>query len=187
MLWGQISHGLIASRGGLTHSFSFRMSQRIFNFAAAASSPWDAEVTSTFLQIIKYRDRNTGQCKQIKIITELAPIWKKVGSMLGFSNNDILTFESPGSGKPFVNCLMNVFGQWLNNSVNMRNCSSYPATWRGVCNLLQDCDYGELAEMLRDAVEADFSNIRGNFNECEFGALWYAVGPKCSQDSSCSQ
>ena len=80
-----------------------------------------------------------------------------------------------------------MFGQWLNNSVNMRNRSSYPATWRGVCNLLQDCDYGGPAEMLRDAVEADFSNIRGNFNECEFGALWYAVGPKCSQDSSCSQ
>ena len=85
---------------------------------------------------------------EIKFITELAPDWRKIAQLLGFSFAEIRGIENPGSGKTPENCLSEVFEQWL------KKPRQYPGSWSGFYNLLVDAEYTVLAGKLQAIIQA---------------------------------
>ena len=118
-----------------------------------------------FLHLIKYVDPTTPGHKEVRIFDYLVPHWEQIAGRLGLNDTVILTIKSPGMGKLHSTCLMEVLGKWTANDVNLSNYKQYPATWRGVFNLLSNFSDGALAKKLKEALEAEISTIRQNYQE----------------------
>ena len=68
-------------------------------------------------------------------------------------------------GKTPSQCLTDVFGHWEQNAAHLSKPDKYPATWRGVYNLLNDCSYEQLAKKLKAALDAEISTFHQNYSE----------------------
>ena len=68
-------------------------------------------------------------------LQELAPFWKDFASKLGLPKDSVKTIEE--NFKEEEERLKTVFSKWHNNDQYQ---SKYPCTWKGLGNLLEDCN-----------------------------------------------
>ena len=86
-----------------------------------------------------------------------------MGQILGLSSAVIQSIASPGSGKSPEDCIFEVFVKWLDNAPQLSNYNQYPLTWRGLYNLLQDSEHGEVARELKVALSSQFNTVQGTY------------------------
>ena len=96
------------------------------------------------LMVFKWKNKR-GEIEKFKVISQVLNKWKEIGSLIGITYQQL---EAWGSEKKDTkDCCMAVFNHWL-------GCASkeYPATWEGLCEILEDCELGQVAKNLRAAL-----------------------------------
>ena len=132
-----------------------------FIITTVGTSPlWDEDATIESLQLIKYFDRETAKHREIRILDDLAPYWKKIAELVGIPPYRI---KSVAKQESDVDCLRDVIGEWLANAPQMPHCKRYSEKWRGLYNLLKDGRQEELAADLKAALNAEKCSIHGKY------------------------
>ena len=88
----------------------------------------------------------TAEGKKIRIISAVAPRWQELGDQLEFDEfgAKLDAIKTKNNNDPEV-CCREMFQHWLKgNGVK-------PCSWRKLIELLEDCDFGVLAEQVRAA------------------------------------
>ena len=124
-----------------------------------------------YLKLLKYVHPITGDHQHLKILKELAAIWRDVAIFLGFKNSCIKSVENPGSGKTPQSCLEEIVGKWIENPLRMQ----YQSTWRGLRQLLMDCGQSKMADRLVTVVEGSTSTLHGNYVAMDPGMQVFIV------------
>ena len=83
--------------------------------------------------------------KQLRIKQSISNKWKEVGTLLEIDRALLDGWEKQYLHDS-LECCSVVLNYWLNNP-----CKSYPCTWDGVCRLLDNVQFGQVAEELRSA------------------------------------
>ena len=84
------------------------------------------------------------------------------GKQLGFEWAELDTIKEDSSkGRDRVTT---VFGHLFDNANNLPNSHLYPKTWDGLIALLDASGLGDIAEKVREALSAPFSNVRHNLH-----------------------
>jgi len=107
--------------------------------------------------VIKYKSHSSGQEQELRLLTDLTPDWKMVADLLELDPQQVAAIENPGSGRPPVDCLRNVIGEWL----KIGGTRYYPTTWKGMYDLLVNCKHGRSARMLKEIIE--YCSINSEF------------------------
>ena len=123
---------------------------------------WDENVTIESLQLINYLDHETGEHREIRILEDLAPYWKKIAELVGIPPYRIKSIAKQESD---VDCLRDVIGEWLDNAPQMPHCKRYSEKWRGLYNLLKDGRQEKLAADLEASLNAKKCSICGSYDE----------------------
>ena len=145
------------------HFCSHHICTSCYCIAVVSTNPlWDKDITMNYLQLIKYLDPETGECREIRILDDLAPYWKKIAELLGIRPSTIKSIAKQGSD---IDCLRDVIGEWLANAPQMPHCKHYSEKWRGLHNLLKDGRMGKLAADMEAAFDAEKSSVHGNYEE----------------------
>ena len=122
-----------------------------------------------YLQLIKYFDSETGEHREIRILDDLAPYWKKIAELVGIPPYRIKFIAKQ---KSEVDCLRDVIEEWL---AQMPHCKCYSEKWRGLYNLLKDGRQEKLAADLEAALNAEKCSFRGNYDEGVYLLAFYAI------------
>lgn len=83
--------------------------------------------------------------KELRIIQSISYKWYDIGIFLEIDSALLKGWQKQYS-HDCMECCRTVLEHWLNNP-----CKSYPHTWDGVCRLLDNVQFGELAEQVRRA------------------------------------
>ena len=121
-------------------------------------SLWDQSFDTANFALIKYIDPVTRRHEQLRLFEDLTPHWEDVALYIGLPPAVISAIASPGLGKTQSTCLREVLGKWEDGSTR------YPATWKGVCDLLKDSRRVALAEKLQAAIDTETSTLRDNYS-----------------------
>ena len=62
-------------------------------------------------------------------------------------------------------CMGDVLTIWVDNAICLPRTERYPLTWKGLCQLLKDSEFGEVAQELKRALSSKFNSVRGNLSE----------------------
>ena len=138
-----------------------------FTISIGTTSVCDEDTTIESLQLIKFFDPETGEHREIRILDDLAPYWKKIAELIGISPCHIKSIAKQDSD---FDCLRDVIGEWL---ANAPHCKRYSEKWRGLYNLLKDGRQEKLAADLKAALNAEKCSIRGNYDEGSFYRFSY--------------
>ena len=117
------------------------------------------------LQLIRYYDSETQQHLKIKIIEEVASNWEEVAGQLGFTPGVIVAVKNPGCGKTPDACFKEILRRWMANATGMPNADRYPCTWRGIHALLIDTTHTTVANDLKEAIEATYTDFKKTYDE----------------------
>ena len=79
----------------------------------------------------------------------MAPHWKDVARLIGM-DTEIIQKDNPNDS---LKCIEAVMRKWIQDAPNI---TSYPCTWKGLCELLDDIELGEASKKLREAYECNF-------------------------------
>lgn len=99
--------------------------------------------TLTSLSLIEWQSQE-GK-KQLQIKQTISSKWKEVGILLEIDHSLLDGWERQYM-RDSQECCNAVLNHWLNNP-----CKSYPCTWDGVCHLLDNAQFGEIAAQVRSA------------------------------------
>lgn len=99
--------------------------------------------TLTSLSLIEWQSQE-GK-KQLQIKQTISSKWKEVGILLEIDHSLLDGWERQYM-RDSQECCNAVLNHWLNNP-----CKSYPCTWDGVCHLLDNVQFGEIAAQVRSA------------------------------------
>jgi len=136
---------------------------------------WKREISAMkLINLIHYYHSETGEHRTLKILNILAPDWVEVGNILGFKNYELETIRNAGAGTTPVQCLRVVLSKWMERGGE----GTYKCNWEGLRNLLKDAMKIAAAKELKIAVEADFSDLRNNYNDGKGRKEKYVV-PMC--------
>ena len=119
-----------------------------------------------YLKLIKYFDSEIGEHREIRILDDLAPYWKKIAKLVGIPPYCIKSIAKQESD---VDCSQDVLAQ-------MPHCKHYSKKWRSLYNLLKDGQQEKLAADLEAALNAEKCSIRGNYDEGVYLLAFYAIG-----------
>ena len=100
--------------------------------------------------VIKYKSHSSGQERELRLLMDLAPDWTMVADLLDFDPQHSTAIANPGSGRTPEDCLRNVIREWLKNG----GAGRYPTTWKGMYDLLVDCEHGSSAKILKEVIES---------------------------------
>lgn len=123
------------------------------------------------LQLIIYIDPTSRHPERLSIFSELTPHWKKIAMLLDLNGAAILAIDS--SGKLPDSCLVQVINEWETKG------APYPYNWKGIYQLLCDSNIGRLAKKLETALNAEISNIRGNYYEGNYASYYNNLSELC--------
>ena len=87
--------------------------------------------------------------ERFELVTRVSSRWDSFGIHLGFPQDQLESWEKEYS-RDTAKCWNKVMGQWLNNG----GTKDYPATWEGLYELLEDVNYKQVAEDLKEIVKA---------------------------------
>ena len=102
----------------------------------------DAQPTIAKLSLLKTRDR-----KKLKILTRVAPFWRRLGLLMDFdeSGTQLDIIDAKHRGDPEA-CCEAVFRHWLKGN------GLTPCSWRTLIELLDDFDEEVLAQEIEAAL-----------------------------------
>ncbi len=87
--------------------------------------------------------------------------WNSIGTALAISNAELAGYKKRHM-EDSNDCIREVYSRWLENGGQLANSRTYPVSWKGLYNLLLDCELQELAEKLCEALRAPFSSFKKN-------------------------
>ena len=120
------------------------------------------EVKNYHLSLINWKTSLTSPVGQVQVYASAQHQWRKIAELLGFEPGDIESIRrNKYDDGERVSC---VFHRWFDNANKLPNASKYPKTWTGLIRLLSDSGLGDLADKLRKALSAPFSDVRGNLS-----------------------
>ena len=108
-------------------------------WCAAADEP----INSRHLQLIKWTNKE-GSTSHLRLYDEMAPRWKDVADLLKL-NTKIIGVNRQGDVRE---CIREVMEEWMSAGPNM---TTYPCTWKGLCELLDDVGLGKASKDLQEA------------------------------------
>ena len=82
--------------------------------------------------------------ERFRIVSEILDKWKEIGLLVDISHQQLEAWEK--EKRDFKDCCITVLNHWLKQSSR-----KYPVTWEGLCDLLEDCELGQVAERLEFA------------------------------------
>ena len=85
--------------------------------------------------------------KQLRIKQSICDKWNEVGILLEIDSSLRSSWEKQYN-RDCMECCNKVLSYWLSNP-----CKSYPCTWDGVCHLLDNAQFGQLAADLKEALK----------------------------------
>ena len=144
---------------------------KLFNFIHIGVSDlpiWKLQIRGMkYLNLISYRDPNTSDKKELRILDDLSADWECIGEILGFRPPEIHAIRHAGAGKTPIQCLREVISKWIQNADNMPFSKQYPCNWNGLYNMLMDSKHGATANDLKAAVTASSSDLHQSFDDGE--------------------
>ena len=114
-----------------------------------------------FVHLIKWKDEN-GIKRELKIYSKVAHKWKEIATRLGLELGQITTIINDNCQNS--SCITDVFQRWFEHAAHLPNAKDYPKSWRGLINLLNDVQLGEVAEELKKALTSQTNSVRGNYS-----------------------
>lgn len=115
------------------------------NFIPEPEDIFLSVVRSRNLALIKWIN-DQGNTQRFYLVEKIAHKWKDLGVLLGLSTSMLESLTKKHQGDAFV-CCQEVLGQWLESPP-----LDYPSTWRGLVELLEDCQLGDVATELKTAL-----------------------------------
>ena len=117
------------------------------------------EVKHYFVSLLEWIDWATGEKKTVRVYNRAAWKWRNIAECLGLEPGEIARirrnhFSDDGR-------VMDVFRHWFDNANYLPNRNKYPKNWSGLIQLLNDSDLKQLSEMVKTALSAASSNIKG--------------------------
>ena len=97
------------------------------------------------LTLLKWKDKD-GRPQTLGLIDAISFRWHKVGDLLKLNSSCIAAIASNHPGDVIL-CCREVLREWLNDG-----SQSYPATWEGMLNLLEDIKLASISLKLRSAL-----------------------------------
>ena len=118
------------------------------------------DIKHHFIDLIRWEDEN-GEKRELRVYIKIAHKWRQIASRLGFEPGEIESIAA--DHRTSYCCITTVLGQWFENARNLPNANRYPKSWRGLINLLEDTELGEVAKTVNTALSSPKNNVRGNF------------------------
>ena len=119
------------------------------------------DVEHHFVDLIKWEDEN-GVKRELRVYSKIAHKWRQIATRLGFELGEIESVEENCHRND--SCITAMFRRWFENVRSLPNAGSYPKSWQGLINLLEDAELGEVAEELRKALSSPQSSVRSREN-----------------------
>ena len=101
-------------------------------------------LTISNLTCLRWTDK--GQVRILKIRKKISPRWEEAGDLLGLTVERLKGIHEQRPGDAGM-CCRDVLVDWLH-----KNQGGYPATWKGVVQLLEDMDLFDTAQQLQNAL-----------------------------------
>lgn len=89
-----------------------------------------------------------GEKKKLRVKQLICNKWKEIGDLIDISYS-VLDAWSKSYHEDPLECIRCVLDHWLMNST-----VEYPASWEGLCHLLEDIQLKQLAEDLKQALDS---------------------------------
>ena len=105
-----------------------------------------AELNIQDLMVLKWKNRH-GKVERFRVVTEIFNNWREIGILVGISHQQLDAWER--ERRESKACCIAVLDHWLQYA-----SGKYPTSWDGLCEILEDCELGQVAERLRVAVNA---------------------------------
>ena len=99
-------------------------------------------VQSNHLKLIKWTDER-GETQRFYLMEEIKSKWRDIGELIGLSFQQLECMTGEYRDK-HIDCCRAVLGHWLENPPK-----GYPITWRGLIELLQDSELGQVVSELK--------------------------------------
>ena len=96
--------------------------------------------------VFKWKNQH-GKVERFRIVSEIFSKWQEIGILVGISHQQLEAWER--EKRESKACCIAVLNHWLRYT-----SGKYPASWDGLCEILEDCELGQVAERLRVAVNA---------------------------------
>ena len=116
---------------------------------------------------------------KLRLRQTLASRWSNVAKLIGLSDSKIANIQK--NNRDVEDCIDEVMKCWIEDAPNL---SCYKCTWDGMCKLLVDLELSSQSEVLKEAIKAEQSTLRGNFTEGNlFFATMYGIRYRLSANS----
>jgi hypothetical protein len=96
--------------------------------------------------VFKWRNQH-GKTEKFRVVSEIFNKWQEIGILVEIPHQQLEAWER--EKRESKACCIAVLNHWLQNA-----SGKYPVSWEGVCEILEDCELGQVAERLRVAVNA---------------------------------
>ena len=103
------------------------------------------------LKLIKWTDER-GEIQRFSLMERVSLHWRDIGELIGLSFQQLECLAGEHRGK-HTDCCRAVLGSWLDDPPE-----EYPITWRGLIELLQDSELGQVVSELKNALSK--SNVK---------------------------
>ena len=97
------------------------------------------------IHVLKWKNAE-GKTERLRIVSEISYKWEDFGGVLGIPWPQLQCWNK--DYKDSKKCCVAVLHHWLDNPTD-----DYPATWEGLCELIEDCDLSNVADKLREATQ----------------------------------
>ena len=121
----------------------------------------DPKPNMPLLQLLKWKKDST--LDRLRIMRDSSSVWENIGTVLTISDAELAGFKKKHM-EDSNDCIREVYSKWLSNGGRMGNASTYPVSWRGLYNILCDCELQGLADQLCEALQAPRSTFRKNLS-----------------------
>ena len=108
---------------------------------------------------LEWIDSATGEKKSVRVYNRAAWRWRNVAESLGLEPGEIESIRRNHFSDD--ERVTGVFRHWFDNANILPNKKLYPKKWSGLIRLLNDSDLGQLSEVVKNALSAASSNVRG--------------------------
>ena len=117
----------------------------------------DYSLSAKVLQHIEWND-STGMTQELRLYQILGPDWEKVADFVGLPSHVTRTIKKDNRDAEY--CIRSVTEKWIEDAPRLND---YKCTLNGMCRLLIDIGQGAASKHLWQAMEADVSSLKKNF------------------------
>ena len=119
------------------------------------------------LHCLKWTD-DKGQQQTFSLVEQVSSKWREIGLAIGITNNTLCAWEDQYRGNADL-CWTRVMDHLLKGE-----CEDFPASWDGICSLLDDCQLSSVSKSLKEVV-----------NKLERSSASPSTGNEATESSTC--